>query len=146
MAHPHRPNAAGFTLIELMIVVALIAIIAAIAVPFLNAARISAHEGSAISSLRVLNSANEVHRARTGSYASNLNALNSAGLIDAQLGSSVKSGYTFTNYTGTATGWSIQADPTDPGRTGNRGFFLDESGVIRFSTSAGAGLADSALE
>ena len=43
------------------------------------------------------------------------------------------------NYAGDTTGWSVQANPATPGRTGNRYFFSDESGVIRFETSGVAG-------
>lgn len=136
----------GFTLIELMIVVAIIAIIAAIAIPSLLAARISGNEASAISSLRTLTTVNEQYRTRFGTYSTSLANLTTQGYIDNVLGAGTKSGYTFTNYAGTATTWSVQADPVTPGRTGDRGFFVDESGVIRFATGPGAAVTDSPVD
>lgn len=95
----------GFSLIELLIVVAVIAIIAAIAIPNLLAARRAANEGSAVSSLRMLHGANVTFAATTGSgsYAgspatvgiSSLIELSNAGLIDVVLGAGEKSGYSF---------------------------------------------------
>ncbi|MEM7262792.1 MAG: prepilin-type N-terminal cleavage/methylation domain-containing protein [Planctomycetota bacterium] len=131
-------NRNGFTLIELMIVVAIIAIIAAIAIPTLTASRIAANEASAISSLRVLHSVNEQHRSRYGAYATSLAILEAAGYIDSALGSGTKSGYDF-NLTGSAVQWSCSSTPITAGGTGNRSFFIDTTGVVRFSTS---GVAD----
>ena len=127
----------GFTLIELMIVVAIIAIIAAIAIPSLLAARISGNEASAVSSLRTVSTVNEQYRTRFGSYAGALTDLSGEGYIDNVLGGGSKSGYDFT-YAGAAVTWSLSADPQTAGRTGERYFFIDESGVIRFSTTATA--------
>ncbi|MCA8960005.1 MAG: prepilin-type N-terminal cleavage/methylation domain-containing protein [Planctomycetes bacterium] len=135
----------GFTLIELMIVVAIIAIIAAIAIPSLLAARISGNEASAISSLRTMSTVGEQYRTRFGSYATTLADMQTAGYIDNVLGSGSKSGYDFT-FTGGATTWSCTADPSIAGRTGERGFFADESGVIRFVTSGTASATSSPVD
>ena len=136
----------GFTLIELMIVVAIIAIIAAIAIPSLLAARISGNEASAISSMRTLATVNEQYRTRFGTYAASLADLQANGYIDNVLGSGTKSGYNFTPYNGAATTWNVQADAVTQGGTGVRGFFTDESGVIRFATGAGAGATDAPID
>ena len=130
-------RAQGFTLIELMIVVAIIAIIAAIAIPSLLNARKAGNEASAISSMRTLTTVNEQYRTRFQNYSSSLANLSTAGYIDSVLGSGTKSGYGFTYGGGTNT-WTASAVPSTAGTTGDRGFFVDESGVIRFAATGAA--------
>ena len=135
----------GFTLIELMIVVAIIAIIAAIAIPSLLNARKAGNEASGISSLRTLTTVNEQYRTRFQAYAAALTKLSAEDYIDSVLGSGSKSGYSFTYAGGTNT-WTCAADPSTPGTTGDRYFFVDQTGVIRFSSSATATAADPPID
>ena len=135
----------GFTLIELMIVVAIIAIIAAIAIPSLLNARKAGNEASAISSLRTLSTVQEQYRTRFGGYAGSMANLETEKYIDNVLGTGAKSGYAFVYTPGTNT-WSCQGNPQTAGTTGDRRFFVDQSGVIRFNSSAVASATDSAID
>jgi type IV pilus assembly protein PilA len=122
----------GFTLVELMIVIAIISIIVVIAIPSIAGAKLASNEASAISSLRTLTTANQHYRTRFQRYPTALTDLSATGYIDTVLGTGSKSGYVFA-FSGSTDTWSIAADPSVPGTTGFRGFFVDESGVIRFS-------------
>ncbi len=132
----------GFTLIELMIVVAIIAIIAAIAIPNLLGAKKSANEASAISTCRTVSTTCEQYRNRTAAYPLTLTDLSNAGLIDTVLGTTFKkSGYMFGsavgladgNLSGTATTWSMFASPEPSG--GDRNFKIDETGVLQWDNA-----------
>ncbi len=135
----------GFTLIELMIVVAIIAIIAAIAIPSLLNARKAGNEASAISSLRTLTTVNEQYRTRFQSFASSLTNLSDTNYIDSVLGSGSKSGFGFT-YTAAATTWNCTANPNVLGTDGDRYFFVDQTGIIRFKSTGAASVTDAPID
>ena len=146
----------GFSLIELLIVVAIILIIAAIAIPNLLRSRIAANEASAVGSIRTINTS-EVTYASTypdlgfnvlGNLGGAGGTSTGAGLIDSVLASGVKSGYQFviTTAGGTpATLYSTKGDPVNS-QTGQRHFFSDQSGVIRYNTSSVATASDNPLQ
>src|SRR5215510_7551351 len=85
----------GFSLIELLIVVAIILIIAAIAIPNLVKSKMAANEASAVESLRTINTAEVTYASTFGTGYTNLAGLGGSGLVDSILGSGKKSGYTF---------------------------------------------------
>ncbi len=127
----------GFTLLELMIVVAVIAVVAAIAIPNLLRSRMQANESAAIQDLRVIAGAEISHhlaRQRFGSFADLTSVIPEfvdAGWVEGR----EKSGYTFSIPNADANTFSCFADPIVAGVTGERYFRTDESGAIRYSHS-----------
>jgi type IV pilus assembly protein PilA len=151
-----RNRQRGFSLIELLIVVAIILIIAAIAIPNLLRAKIAANQASAVGSLRTLNTACIAFSTSYGQYPgalSNLGPLGgsvttasstSADLIDSVLASGQKSGYTFAYHPGAANqSYSITATPITAATTGQSMYYTDQSGVIRVDTSGSGASATS---
>jgi len=151
-----RNKEKGFSLIELLIVVAIILIIAAIAIPNLLRSKMAANEASAVGSMRTINTSSVEYSTTYGGYPSTLLSLGgpaggtavatSAELIDAVLAGGTKSGYSFsyttgaTDTNGNILQYTMTAVPTSMGVTGQRTFFTDQTGVIR-ADSTGSGTA-----
>jgi prepilin-type N-terminal cleavage/methylation domain-containing protein len=136
---------AGFTLIELMIVVAIIAIIAAIAIPNLLRSRMQSNESSAIGNLRTINGSEVAYHAANSQYAVAFDDLTTATppFLDGNW-AAAKSGYMFT-LGGAVQNFTANADPATVGTTGNRYFYTDSSGVIRFATGGAATAASTPI-
>jgi len=151
---------AGFSLIELLIVVAIILIIAAIAIPNFIRAKISANEAATVANMRYICTA-EVTYSTTYSIGFSAALLNlggtgaatstSAGLIDDILANGIRSGYqysyvpTFPDPYGKFQSYTLNAQPQNVGSTGQRYFYTDQSGVIRQNITTVATSADSPI-
>jgi type IV pilus assembly protein PilA len=150
----------GFSLIELLIVVAIILIIAAIAIPNLLKSRMAANESSAVGSLRTYNTAFVTYAAQCPALGfpkdlptigPGIGDCTAANIVDNVLGlaAPVKSGYTFV-YTpaaainGVIFTYGTTATPATVGTTGQRMFCSDQTGVIRYDPS-GAGCGGGSL-
>jgi len=155
-----RSSQRGFSLIELLIVVAIILIIAAIAIPDLLRSRMAANQSSAVASCRMINTAEVTYAANYGiGFTSTLLQLgppasgpvseSAAGLIDSVLANGVKSGYSFAyvptnpDARGFYNGYNVSTGPTQVGVTGTTYYFTDQTYVIRANPSGPASAADS---
>jgi type IV pilus assembly protein PilA len=152
----------GFSLIELLIVVAIILIIAAIAIPNLLKSRMAANESSAVGSMRTYNTAFVTYSGQCPALGFPTTLTNigpgagdctAAGIVDNVLGVAApkKSGYQFAYapggvVNGVTTQYTLNADPLTRGTTGQRSFFADQTGVIRYNQTAAATAASASLQ
>lgn len=155
-----RSKSGGFSLIELLIVIAIILIIAAIAIPNFMRSRMAANEAAAVTSSRNIFTAQHAYWSTyNAGFADSLVKLapptgggfpnqTAAGLIDEVLGAGTKSGYVFrltiTNIDalGRPVAFTVNSDPVTQGATGQRYFITDQGGIIRFSHTGPATIND----
>lgn len=141
----------GFSLIELLIVVAIILVIAAIAIPNFLKSKMRANETSAVASLRVIVTSQATYQSTWGrGFAPDMTSLGppppgsnasaaAADLLDSVLASQIKSGYSFvyaaidTDGDGQVDFYTVNANPVSPGQTGDKYFYVDQKGVVRYA-------------
>jgi type IV pilus assembly protein PilA len=157
-----RRSKAGFSLIELLIVVAIILVIAAIAIPNFLRARMAANEAAAVENCRTITSAEVIYYTTYGiGFAAGLSNLagaagpptsTAANLIDPILATGTKSGYIFTyapaspDTNGYFQDYSLNSDPVTSNITGVRHFYTNEPAVIRWNLTAVASATDPSLQ
>jgi type IV pilus assembly protein PilA len=158
-----RRASSGFSLIELLIVVAIILVIAAIAIPNLIRARIAANQAAAVENCRTITSAEIIYYTTYGvGFAPSLNALGglaggaptvtNAQLIDDVLSTGNRSGYIFSyvplsiDASGAYQDYSLNADPQAIALSGNNHYFTDEPSVIHVNTTAPATVNDPPIQ
>jgi prepilin-type N-terminal cleavage/methylation domain-containing protein len=129
-----RKTNRGFSLLELLIVVAIILIIATIAIPSLLRSRQAANESAAVANLRTINTAQVTYLSSAGGNYGAIADLTTAGLLDSRFSGTV-SGY---NYTVAVSGadYTASANPASS-NTGRYGYYSTPDGVVRYSTVSG---------
>ncbi len=139
----------GFSIVEILAVLAVLGVLTAIFIPRLLNSRIAANEAAALAGLKAIYSAVNMYYEDTNSYPDSLEDLvepnSSISYIDAQLASGSKDGYDYGYSSAAVQDFSLNANPAVPGNTGNRYFYIDETGVIRVNTEGEAGPDDEAL-
>ncbi|HEV2379615.1 MAG TPA: prepilin-type N-terminal cleavage/methylation domain-containing protein [Terriglobia bacterium] len=156
-----KRDSQGFSLIELLIVVAIILIIAAIAIPNLLQSKIAANQASAVASLRTINTCEVTYSstynqgftstlAQLGPPASGATTSSTAGLTDSVLAGGTKSGYAFTYAASTAINgstpnYTVNANPISVGTTGKNYYYTDATNTIRQNSSVAASASDSPI-
>ena len=162
-----RRKQKGFSLIELLLVVTIILVIAAVAIPNLLRSKMSANEASAIASMRTIVTSEIVYsETYTVGFSANLTSLSDGGaaancippavpaaasscLIDSTVASGTKNGYIFTYVpVGGGAGnnfYTLNADPVTPGASGQRHFYIDANHVLRVNNTVVASANDPPL-
>ena len=128
----------AFTLIEILIVVAIIALLGAIAVANLLRAKVNANESAAIASLSTISTGQQGWRGSHSSFASSLSDLGNEipPYIDSILASGQKEGYNFEVTSATGSSFVAIANPITQGSTGIRSYCISDEGVLRYSSNA----------
>lgn len=142
----NKKTSKGFTIIEILVVCVIISILTALAFPNILRSRIISYETMAIANLKTVINSCQIYYNNNNTYPDSLSDLiepnSTPPYIDSQLASGSKQGYNFLYVTLDAQHFSVNANPVSPGLTGEKYFFMNETGVIRANTQQAAGPSD----
>jgi type IV pilus assembly protein PilA len=136
----------GFSLIELLIVVAIIGIIAAIAVPYLERAKQASNSASAVASMRTINSSEAAYHSTMGQYGTLAELGNANYIADSNLSNGQKSSYAFSVVTIAPLNYEAIADPVLDPASAYQHYFIDATGVMRVEVGATATVTSNAIQ
>jgi len=138
----------AFTLVEIMIVVSLVVILAMLAAPGILRSRVIANEGAALGNLKAINNACQLYHMNQDKYPDSLVTLSDATppYLDATLASGEKQSYRFVYVFVSNDSFTVNANSTSTGLLKGRYFYLNESGVVRASSSGPAGPGDEVVK
>lgn len=140
----------AFTLVEIMIVVAIVVALMTIATPNLLRSRVVANEGAAVGNLRAINNGCQLYHINMDTYPASLAAMAepsaSPPYIDSLLASGRKQSYEFNYSLVDGDHFTVNANPTSTGLLRGKYFYLDESGIIRFNPDGPAGPGDESVK
>ena len=147
----------AFTLVEIVVVMAILALLSIFAIPPMLRSRMTANESAAINSCRMIMASSQAYHgaANPHTYPGSLSELTSPGsdppyidslLASATASTSPKQGYYYTYVLVDSARFTLNAAPATSNVTGARYFFVDESGVIRVNPTGPAGPTDPPVE
>lgn len=134
----------GFTLVEIMVVILILAVLVALSVPNILRSRVAANEGAAMANLKTLNTACQAYHIDQQAYPVSLQVLSTVNppYIDNVFGSGKKQGYEFIYESSDSDHFTVHANPIHTGLLKGRYFYLDENGSIRAHSDGPAGPED----
>ncbi len=131
----------GFTLVEIMIVVAIVIVLVTLSIPNILSSRRVANEGAAIANLRTVNNSCQLYNINQETFPATLESL-SPDYLEPDLASGRKQGYQYAYILVDQDHFTVNANPASTGLLQGKYYFMDESGVIRWNSSAPAGSGD----
>jgi prepilin-type N-terminal cleavage/methylation domain-containing protein len=138
----------GFTLVEIMIVVAVVVVLVGLSIPNILRSRVVGYEGVALANLKTISIACQLYHMNQGTYPNDLSDLSESDppYIDSSLGSGNKQRYEFKYVRVNVDSFTINANPASGGLLKGKYFYVDESGIIRSKADGPAGPTDEIVQ